>query len=162
MRGSGSLRPTKASCALRTVSSLRGAAFRSLRDGSSPSATKRSRNGKLLPIEIEPIDDDSIPAPFNLLQTAVLSQWNGDDTDPVWFQLKDTVAHLIGARPSVIEAADDIGESTRQIPRTIGKMTNPKRTRRPPWRQLTRKVPRLATKLKSPWMVTAWKFWSHG
>jgi hypothetical protein len=49
----------------------------------------------LLPVKIEKLDDNDIPAPFNLLHSIDLSSWNGDTTHQTWLALEDDVRELM-------------------------------------------------------------------
>lgn len=46
------------------------------------------------------LDDTVPPLPFNQIQCADLSDWNGDEDTPGWRKLKTSIAELAGAAPS--------------------------------------------------------------
>lgn len=56
-------------------------------------ATEGERCGKLIPVMIEPCKR---PIMFELIQTADLSQWSGNTSDPVWKAFVADVQELIG------------------------------------------------------------------
>lgn len=61
---------------------------------------KALNRGNLLPVRIDNVHDNSIPAPFNAIHTLDLIDWRGDEYDRRWLQLKDDVRHVVAGRSS--------------------------------------------------------------
>lgn len=59
-------------------------------------AEATSGKNRLVPILIE---DVNIPVPFNLIQTANLKYWNGDQSHPEFLKLLKSVSKKIGSPP---------------------------------------------------------------
>ena len=67
-------------------------------------ATEAERNKTLLPVMIEPCKR---PIMFELLQTAELEHWHGDQADPAWLDFLRHVADFVGKDAKSGNAADD-------------------------------------------------------
>lgn len=55
------------------------------------------RKDRLVPVLIEKV---KIPVPFNLIQTANLIGWKGDQTDPKFLKLMESVSKKLGCPPA--------------------------------------------------------------
>src|SRR3954469_7402957 len=75
-------------------------------------ATLADRNRTLVPAMIEPCDR---PIMFELTQTADLSHWDGDVTDPVWTPFQADVRRLIQAATKQAAPAPASSHATPEI-----------------------------------------------
>jgi hypothetical protein len=70
--------------------------------------THGSNRQALVPVMIQPCDP---PIPFNMVQSADLTEWRGDGNDTVWMQTLERVRALVEAKRRLLAAAPPPGEA---------------------------------------------------